>query len=116
MILRVVQLTVAGLVIWAAIEIVGMENRNVAAIWGLCAAYALTVFPLQIWDWLKGKEARLGERARRESLGLPYGWKRHLPWNARKTEASLRSGIDTTGFSGQQSPRPRLKRTLRDGL
>jgi hypothetical protein len=65
------------------------QNTNIVGAWGICLAYALTVFPFQAAAWWHDRHARAAEHARRAALGLPYGWKRHLPWNARKTEASL---------------------------
>lgn len=52
----------------------------------LFTAYALSVWPIKLYDWLKyGKHYRAAKRAlhaRQKAAGYPYGWRRHMPWNA----------------------------------
>ena len=57
-------------------------NGYIAGAWAFMGAYALTVFPFQIYDWWRFRHARWTEHARLKTAGIPYGWRRHLPWNA----------------------------------
>jgi len=58
-------------------------NGYIAGAWAFMAAYALTVFPFQIYDWWVYRHARRAEYAALKNAGIPYGWRRHLPWNSR---------------------------------
>lgn len=56
------------------------KNAYIAGAWAFMAAYALTVFPFQIYDWWQYRHVRREENARKKAAGIPYGWRRHLPW------------------------------------
>lgn len=58
------------------------HNGFIAGAWAFMGAYALTVFPFQIYDWWVYRHVRRQENTRKKAAGIPYGWRRHLPWNA----------------------------------
>lgn len=58
-------------------------NGYIAGGWAFLAAYALTVFPFTVYDWWKYRHVRRAEYAMKKKAGVPYGWRRHLPWNSR---------------------------------
>jgi len=58
-------------------------NGYIAGAWAFMGAYALTVFPFQIYDWWVYRHNRRAEHAMLKKAGIPYGWRRHLPWNSR---------------------------------
>ena len=55
------------------------DNGFIVAVWGLAAAYAVTVIPFQLLDWWKARHVRREIYATRAKMGLPSGWRRHLP-------------------------------------
>jgi hypothetical protein len=57
-------------------------NGYIAGAWAFMGAYALTVFPFQIYDWWAYRHVRRSENARKKAAGIPYGWRRHLPRRA----------------------------------
>jgi len=59
------------------------DNGYIAGAWAFMVAYALTVFPFQIYDWWTYRHVRRAEYATLRKAGIPYGWRRHLPWNSR---------------------------------
>lgn len=79
------QALVAFSIISANIYFGFTQNGYIAAAWGVCGAYALTVFPFQIYDWWTYRHDRRRMYALAKEQGLTYGWRRHLPWNAKKS-------------------------------
>jgi hypothetical protein len=79
MLMRLGQMAIMIAAIWANIYFGWTTNGYLAATWGFCAAYALTIFPVQIYEWRKNKDIRAAEYASKRAAGLPYGWRRHLP-------------------------------------
>lgn len=66
-------------VVWANIYFQWTANLYLVGVWALCAAYGLTVIPVQIVDWWQTRDIRRAEYAIKKAAGLPYGWRRHLP-------------------------------------
>lgn len=71
-------------VAWTNIYFQLIQNPYIVAMTAFLVAYSLTVFPLSVYDWWAFRDERRDEYARRKSLGMTYGWRRHLPWNANK--------------------------------
>lgn len=84
MLLRVYQTAIFIAVAWANIYFQWLPNPYLVAITAFLVAYSLTAFPLSVYDWWTFREERREEYARREAIGMTYGWRRHLPWNAGK--------------------------------
>ncbi len=49
--LRALQIAILVAVLWANIYFAWTPNGYLAAVWAFCAAYGLTVIPIQIYDW-----------------------------------------------------------------
>lgn len=84
MLLRMYQAAIAIAVVWANIYFQWLKNPYLVGGLVFVVAYALTVWPLHALDWWTFREERREEYARRKALGMTYGWRRHLPWNAGK--------------------------------
>jgi len=76
------------MVLWTNIYFQWTDNGYIAGAWAMMACYALTVFPIQIYDWWMSRHVRRAEYRMKKSAGIPYGWRRHLPWNSRKASAA----------------------------
>ena len=75
----VVQLAIVIAVAMLNEHFMWVDNGFVVAVWGMAAAYAVTVIPFQLWDWWKVRHVRREIYAERARMGLPSGWRRHLP-------------------------------------
>lgn len=84
MLLRVCQVGIFIAVAWANIYFGWTPNGYVVAGIAVVAAYALTVFPLSIVDWWNYRGTRRQIDEEKKAAGMTYGWRRHLPWNAKK--------------------------------
>ena len=82
--MRMLQTAIFIAVAWLNIYFSWASNPYIVAGWSVIAAYVLTVAPFQVWDWWNLRDVRRDERARKKAAGIPYGWRRHLPWNAKK--------------------------------
>lgn len=49
--LKALQICIVVAVLWANIYFELTPNGYLAAVWAFCAAYGLTVIPIQIYDW-----------------------------------------------------------------
>ncbi len=49
--LKALQIAILIAVLWANIYFAWTPNGYLAAAWAFCAAYGLTVIPIQIYDW-----------------------------------------------------------------
>lgn len=58
-------------------------NGYLAGAWAFMGAYALTTFPFHVYDWWVFRHVRRAKHAAMKEMGIPYGWRRHLPWNSR---------------------------------
>lgn len=63
-------------------------NGYLAGAWAFMGAYALTAFPFHVYDWWNFRHVRRAEHAALKEAGIPYGWRRHLPWNSRAAPRS----------------------------
>ncbi len=100
LLIRIVQFAIFMAIIWANIYFQMTENGYIATAWGICAAYALTVIPVQIYDWWRFRDARRAEYAERAKRGLPSGWQRHLPGayaRAARTAIDSQQRLDKRG-------------------
>ena len=61
------------------------SNGYIASAWAFMGAYAVTVFPFQIYDWWQARHERRYMYRLAKEQGVPYGWRRHLPWNSKKS-------------------------------
>ena len=84
MLFRVYQTAIFIAVVWADIYLGWIGNPYVLAACAFLVAYSLTAGPLHFWDWWQHRHFHRAERKRREAVGMTYGWRRHLPWNANK--------------------------------
>jgi hypothetical protein len=66
-------------VFWANIEWGMTDNNFLVGAWGFCAAYALTVFPLQAYDWWISRHVRRAKNKMLNEAGIATGWRYHLP-------------------------------------
>lgn len=84
MLFRMYQGAIFIAVAWANIYFQLIDNPYLVG--GLCflVAYALTVGPLHFYDWWTNRHFHRAEYKRRKAMGMTYGWRRHLPWNANK--------------------------------
>jgi len=80
---RMYQTAVFIAVAWANIYFEWTHNGWLVAVWAFFAAYVVTAFPLTVYDWWKFRHERREEYAAKKAAGIPYGWRRHLPWNSR---------------------------------
>lgn len=79
----VFQALVAFAVLSANVYFEITPNGYLASAWAFMAAYALTVFPFTVADWWRSRHVRQAENAMKKAAGIPYGWRRHLPRNAK---------------------------------
>lgn len=84
MLFRMYQAAIFIAVAWTNIYFQLIDNPYIVG--GLCflVAYAMTSWPLAAWDRWKYRAEYREEYARRKAMGMTYGWRRHLPWNANK--------------------------------
>lgn len=76
--LRVIQALIVFGVVAANIKFRMTDNNYLVGAWAICAAYGLTIFPLQAYDWWIARHVRRAENAMKWEAGIPYGWRRHL--------------------------------------
>ena len=86
-------------VAWANIYFQWTENPWLVALWAGFAAYVLTSMPLTIYDWWTFRHERRAEHAAKKAAGIPYGWRRHLPWNSR---ADSRAALNREAASNRR--------------
>ncbi len=82
--MRMLQTAIFIAVAWINIYFSWASNPYIVAGWAVIAAYVLTVAPFQVVDWWRLRDVRREEYLRKKAAGIPYGWRRHLPWNAKK--------------------------------
>ncbi len=95
---RILQLSIIMGVLSANIYWGWTDNGYTASAWAFMAAFAVTTFPYTVYDWWITRNVRREENARKRALGIPYGWRRHLPWNSgpsRRVRRSSKVGSDS---------------------
>lgn len=86
--MRVIQALIAFAVVALNIRFKLTDNNYLVGAWAICAAYGLTIFPLQAYDWWAARHVRRAENAMKKQAGIPYGWRIHLPGAARRKKGS----------------------------
>ena len=86
----VIQTVIFIAVAWANIYFGWTQNGWLVAVWAGFAAYVLTSFPLTVYDWWVYRDERRARYAELKKAGIPYGWRRHLPWNSRAASRAAR--------------------------
>ena len=89
MLWRIFQGMVMFAILSANIHFQWTSNGYLAGAWAFMGAYALTVFPFQIYDWWAYRHVRREEYAAKKAAGIPHGWRRHLPWNSRAASRDI---------------------------
>ena len=106
--LWLLQMLIAIAVAWANIYFQITSNWYLVAAWAVCAAYGLTVIPVQIFDWWQARHIRREIYTERARQGLPSGWRRHLPGAypraRRRAQAMQECGDNSRTFRRSGSP------------